>query len=124
MESMYRENLMDHYKNPRNYGRLDNADIEQKGFNPLCGDEIEIFVNFEEEIVKEVKSEAKGCAISQAAASMLTESIEGKTVEELKKITKEDIFEMLGIELSVSRIKCALLAWDSLREGIIKFENG
>jgi len=120
MESLYREHLMDHYKHPRNHGKLKNPDIHHKGFNPLCGDHIDIFIQFKDNKAT-VHFEGKGCAISQAAASMLTELADGKTKAQLKRITKEDVFEALGIRLSPSRVKCALLAWDTLQEGM---QNG
>ncbi|MEK6574823.1 MAG: Fe-S cluster assembly sulfur transfer protein SufU [Chloroflexota bacterium] len=118
MDDMYRENILDHYKNPRNFGKLEPADISYEDDNPLCGDRIRIDIRLDENArVKEVAFSGKGCAISQASASMLTEEILGKSLDEVKQIDKEHILEMLGIELGPTRLKCALLALKVLKAG-------
>ena len=123
IESMYQENILDHYKNPRNAGKIDNASVHHHEYNPLCGDEIEMFLVIKDKKVADVKFHGRGCAISQASASMLTEEIKGKNIEELKKMTKENILELLGISLSPVRLKCALLSLDTLKNSILIFEK-
>jgi nitrogen fixation NifU-like protein len=120
---MYRENILEHYKHPRNKGRLDRADIESEGSNPACGDELILYVKLESGRVKEVAFDGKGCAISQASASMLTEKMGGKSLNELKKLTNDDIFDMLGVPISPVRVKCALLSLKMLEEGIKEYET-
>lgn len=119
MDDMYREVILDHYKNPRNRGKLEPADISYEDDNPLCGDRIRIDIRLDENRrVKEVAFSGQGCAISQASASMLTEEIVGKSVDDLKQISKEDILEWLGIELGPVRLKCALLSLKVLKAGV------
>ncbi len=117
MDDLYRENILEHYKNPSNYGILQDPDISYTDSNPLCGDEIRIDINLDNNKVKDVRFQGKGCAISKASASMLTEMIEGMSLEEMKEITKEDIMEVLGIKLGPVRIKCALLSLKVLKAG-------
>jgi nitrogen fixation NifU-like protein len=121
---MYRENILEHYKHPRNKGKLDRADIESEGSNPACGDELILYVKLEDRRVKGVAFDGKGCAISQASASMLTEKIKGMTLKELKKLNNDDIFGMLGVPISPVRVKCALLSLKTLEEGIKEYETG
>jgi len=119
MDDMYRENILDHYKNPRNHGTLEPADFTYEDDNPLCGDRIRIDIRIDEnKRVKEVAFTGKGCAISQASASMLTEEILGKTLDEVKQINKEHLLEMLGISLGPTRVKCALLSLKVLKAGV------
>jgi nitrogen fixation NifU-like protein len=118
MEDLYRENILDHYQNPRNYGALENPDIEYEDDNPLCGDVIRIELKIDDQDrVTQVAFGGEGCAISQASASMLTEEILGKSLDEVKKISKDDMLDMLGIQLGPVRIKCALLALKVLKAG-------
>ena len=117
-ERMYREQIIDLYENPLNYGTLEDADIEYEEDNPLCGDVIKIFVRLDEDNrVEDVTWSGHGCAISQASASLLTEDIKGKTLDEIKAYSKEDILDLLGIQLSMTRIKCALLSLKVLKAG-------
>ena len=116
--NIYAENILDHYKNPRNKKKLGDATLSQPGVNPLCGDHLVMYLKIENNKIVEAAFEGKGCAISQAAASMLTETLENKTIQEAKKISKDDILEMLGIEIGPTRLKCALLAWDTLQESL------
>lgn len=109
MFNMYTEVILDYYRYPRNYGRLEGANASARDLNPLCGDEIEIYAKIDNDKIVDIKFSGKGCAISQAAASMLTEFLKGKPVEEIKRLGKDDVLEMLGIEISAVRIKCALL---------------
>jgi nitrogen fixation NifU-like protein len=118
MEDFYREYILDHYRNPRNRGTLEAPDISYEDSNPLCGDEIKIDLAVKDGVVDEVKFSGRGCAISQASVSMLTEMIEGKPLDEVKQITKEDVLEMLGIPLTPVRVKCALLGLKVLKGGV------
>ena len=120
---MYRENIIDHYKHPHNHGTIGNADIRQTENNPLCGDVVTVSLKLNEGKVKDIKFEGRGCAISQAATSMLTDDIKGKTLEEIKKISREDVVNMLGIEIGLVRTKCATLGLVAVRNGINEFMN-
>jgi nitrogen fixation NifU-like protein len=117
VEDLYREVILDHYQNPRNYGTLEPADISYEEDNPVCGDHVRLDIRLKDERVSEVRFSGHGCAISQASASMLTEAIQGKTLEELKSFSKDDILEMLGIPLGPVRIKCALIPLKVLKAG-------
>jgi nitrogen fixation NifU-like protein len=119
---IYREIILDYYRNPRNYGKIENPDISKRDSNPLCGDELEMHINIKDNKVSDVKFTGKGCAISQASASMLTELIMGKDFDYVKKLTKEDILENLGLpDLGPARIKCALLSLKVLKYGIYSY---
>lgn len=118
MDDLYREYILDHYQNPRNHGTLEDPDISYQDDNPLCGDVIRIDIKLDDENrVSQVGFTGEGCAISQASASMLTEEILGKTLDEVKQIGKEDVLDMLGIELGPVRLKCALLSLKVLKAG-------
>ena len=117
-DDLFRQNILDHYQNPRNYGTLERPDISAEDSNPLCGDEIRIDLHVKDGVIEDVRFSGKGCSISRAAASMLTEEIRGKTLEEVKRIGKDDVLEMLGIELGPVRLKCALLALKTLKVGV------
>ncbi len=117
----YRELILDYYRNPRNFGKLDPHDIDAKDLNPLCGDEIEMQVRVspEKDKIEEIKFIGKGCAISQASASMLTELAKGKPLEWVKALAREDILKMLGTsDLGPARIKCAMLSVKVLKTGV------
>src|SRR3989338_285488 len=122
-EGIYRENILEHYKNPHNGGKIAHPAIHHHENNPLCGDEIFIDVRLDAKKAVEVKFYGRGCAISQAAASMLTGAAEGKTLAEIKGFSKEDMLDMLSIPIGPVRMKCALLAWDTLQNGIKIFEK-
>jgi nitrogen fixation NifU-like protein len=118
MDDFYRESILDHYRNPRNRGRLPEATHTHEEHNPLCGDVIRIDLHVNDEnIIEHVGFDGDGCAISQASASMLTEMIHGKSLEEIKALGKEDILEALGIEIGPVRLKCALLSLKVLKAG-------
>ena len=117
MEDLYREVILDHYQNPRNYGTLEPADISYEEDNPVCGDHIRLDLRLKDGRVDEVRFFGHGCAISQASASMLTEAIQGKTLEELKAFSKDDVLDLLGIPLGPVRMKCALLSLKVLKAG-------
>ena len=119
---IYREIILDYYRNPRNYGKIQNPDVAQKDSNPLCGDELEMHLNIKDNKVADVKFTGKGCAISQASASMLTELIMGKDFDYVKKLSKEDILDNLGLhDLGPARIKCALLSLKVLKSGLYSY---
>ncbi len=115
--NIYQEELLDHYENPSNYGTLPNPDISHEEDNPLCGDKIRMDLLVESDIIKEVRFSGHGCTISLAAASMLTEKILGKTLTEVKNLSRDDIMDMIGIPLGPVRVKCALLALKVLKAG-------
>jgi nitrogen fixation NifU-like protein len=117
-ENLYREIILDHYRNPRNKGTLDPADFSYEDTNPLCGDEIRIDLRVTDGVVSEVAFSGRGCAVSQAAASMLMEMVEGRPLDEVKAITKDDLLEELGVPVSPARMKCALLSLKVLKAGI------
>lgn len=118
MYDLYREHILDHYQNPRNHGEIEVPDISQEEYNPLCGDRLVLQLKIEDDHVGDVKFHGEGCAISQASASMLTELVEGKSVDELKDLSKEDILDMLGIPIGPVRLKCALLSLKALKAGV------
>jgi len=117
---IYKELILDYYRNPRNFGKLEKFDISAHDTNPLCGDEVDIQIKVGSGgKIEEIKFSGKGCAISQAAASMLTELAKGKQLEWVKQLSKKDILELLGNpELGPSRIKCALLGMKVLKTGV------
>lgn len=118
MDDMYRELIIDHYKNPRHHGSLDPADVSYEDDNPLCGDRlrIDLRINGDNQVVEAAFS-GQGCAISQASASMLMEEIQGQALDEIKKLSKDDVLGMLGIQLGPVRLKCALLSLKVLKVG-------
>ncbi|MBL8063463.1 MAG: SUF system NifU family Fe-S cluster assembly protein [Anaerolineales bacterium] len=119
MDDLYREVIIEHYKNPSYRGHLDPHDISFADNNPLCGDHIQIDLRVNGEgIVTEALFDGHGCAISQASADLLMESIIGKPLEEVKKLNKQDILDMLGIDLGPVRLKCALLSLKVLKAGV------
>jgi nitrogen fixation NifU-like protein len=121
-DDIYREIILDHYRNPRNKGRLTNPDVSIHDSNPLCGDEIDIHLKVEEDMIKEIKFEGRGCAISQASVSMLTEMVLNKPLNLVKDLAKEDILENIGLtNLGPARIKCALLSLKVLKMAMIKY---
>jgi nitrogen fixation NifU-like protein len=121
-DDIYREIILDHYRNPRNKGKLTDADVSIHDSNPLCGDEIDIHLKVEEGKIKNIKFEGRGCAISQASASMLTEMVIEKPLSTVKEIAKNDILENIGLlNLGPARIKCALLSLKVLKMGMIRY---
>ena len=120
---IYTENIIDLYKNPRNKGTIENPTHEFFNTNPLCGDEITLQLQIEDNKISDVKFDGVGCSISQASASMLTDKIKNLSIEEVKNLNKDDILEMLHIPISPARLKCALLSLDTLR-GALESKNG
>ncbi len=113
-----RQNILDHYQNPRNWGTIDHPDISAEDSNPLCGDRIRMDLKIKDGRIEDVKFSGTGCSISRAAASMLSDEIIGKTLEEVKALNRDDVLELLGIELGPVRLKCALLALKTLKVGV------
>ncbi len=122
--AMYQENILDHYKNPRNFGEMKEPDIAARDNNPLCGDELALYLKLGSDgRVEDVKFQGRGCAISQASASMLTLMLKGKTLEEARAIDQDRILKALGIPISPVRIKCALLSLHVLKSGLEKHQG-
>lgn len=115
---IYKEHILDLYKNPHNKGILENPTNKSSKNNPLCGDEIEINLKIKDDKIKDVKFAGEGCAISQASASLLTDRIKKMPIEEIRKLSKEDILDLLKIPISPGRIKCALLPLEALQEAL------
>ena len=118
VDSLYREVILDHYRNPRNKGTLDPADYSYEDTNPLCGDEVRIDLRIDGDRVSDVKFSGRGCAVSQASASILTEMVEGRPLDEVRALTKDDLLDELGIPVSPARLKCALLGLKCLKAGL------
>jgi nitrogen fixation NifU-like protein len=123
LDDLYRQDILDHSQNPRNFGTRDQPDISAEDSNPLCGDKIRMDLRVKDGTIEDVRFTGVGCSISRAAASMLTEEIKGKTLEEVRRIGREEILEMLGIELGPVRLKCALLALKTLKVGIYGLQS-
>jgi nitrogen fixation NifU-like protein len=118
MSNIYMQNILDHFHDPENYGELEGADKHVVEYNPLCGDKIEVYLNIENEIIKAAQFTGEGCAISQATMSMLSSEIIGKNVTEVRLLGKDFIVDMLGIELSPTRLKCALLSLQAVHNAL------
>lgn len=133
LEQLYQELILEHYKRPRNRGRLEPADLRQEGLNPSCGDELELFVNLADGLVSEVKFEGEGCAISQATASLMTEAIKGKPVTEALELARKfkamlrgeppdeglgELRALQGVSKLHARVKCATLPWMTLEQAL------
>jgi nitrogen fixation NifU-like protein len=112
---IYKDIILDYYRNPRNFGDLPEPDVRAKDTNPLCGDIIEMQLKIDDGKVSDIRFKGKGCAISQASASMLTEVVKGKTFDEIKTMGKADVLDLLGIDPGPTRIKCALLGLKVLK---------
>ena len=116
-DQFYRDYILDHYKNPRNYGRLEHPDISHEEDNPLCGDVVGMDMQVKDGLISDIRFHGRGCAISQASASLMTERLKGMSLDDAKKINKDDVLGELGIEISPARIKCALLSLKVLKVG-------
>jgi len=121
-DDLYREVILDHYKNPRGHGVIEDADAEAEGQNPLCGDEVSIYVAFgdDDETIDEVKFSGRGCAISQAATSMLMEMVKGRKATEVAALDKSRLLDEIGIPLTPVRLKCAMLGLTTLKVALHK----
>lgn len=122
---MYQEAILDHYRNPRNVGEIPDPDIAAKEDNPLCGDQIVLYLKLDGNgVVEDVKFKGEGCAISQASASMLTLALKGKALDEVRQIDEERVLKNLGIPISPVRLKCALLSYTTLKRGLETYDRG
>ena len=119
MDDFYRDYILDHYRNPRNFGHLERPDAKADDINPLCGDMIHMELSVDDGVVRDVRFFGKGCAISQASASMLTEAIKGMQLEEVAKLSKDVVLENVGIGISPTRMKCAMLGLRVLKSAAI-----
>ena len=116
MDALYREQILEHYKHPRNFGHLDDPDLEFEDTNPLCGDELKVELKVDgERRITDLAFSGHGCAISQAAASIVSDEVKGMSVDELLKLDKQFVLELLGIDISATRMKCALLSLKVLK---------
>ena len=119
MDDLYRDEILEHYRNPHNFGTLDEPTLVKEGSNPLCGDRITLMLELNDDgTVKDVAFTGRGCAISQASASMLTDEIRGKTLSEIATTGRQDVLDNLGIEISPARMKCAMLSLETLRSAV------
>jgi len=116
-DQFYREFILDHYKSPRNFGRLEGPDVSHEEYNPLCGDLVGMDFRIDDGVIADVRFHGRGCAISQASASLMTERLKGLSLEEARQISKDDVLEELGIQISPARLKCALLSLKVLKVG-------
>ena len=119
MDDLYRDEILEHYRNPHNFGTLETPTAVKEGANPLCGDRITLMLGIDEAgNVQDVAFTGRGCAISQASASMLTDEIKGKPLSEIVRMRKDDVLENLGIEISPARMKCAMLSLETLQSAV------
>jgi nitrogen fixation NifU-like protein len=114
MDDLYRDYILEHYRRPHNFGVLDGATLTQEGANPLCGDRITLQLRVRNGVIDGVGFTGRGCAISQASASLLTDEVKGKQVDAANAMAPDDVLEMLGIEISPARMKCAMLSLETL----------
>ena len=123
MSDLYRDLILDHWKNPHNFGKLKKPTIEIKEANPLCGDDIELQIVVKKEKITDVKFSGEGCALSQAGASILTDILKGKSLSQVKRITEGKFLKILGIRPNPARLKCALLSFSALQKALkqVKF---
>ncbi len=119
MDDFYRDYILDHYRNPRNFGTLEQFDVEAEDLNPLCGDQIRMELKLDDGIVSDVRFSGKGCAISQASASMLTERVKGMKLADVAKLGKDVVLEDVGIGISPARMKCAMLGLRVLKSAAV-----
>jgi nitrogen fixation NifU-like protein len=119
MDDLYRDEILEHYRHPHNFGTLEHPDIVQEGSNPLCGDRLTLMLEVDGDgIIRDVAFSGRGCAISQASASMLTDRLRGETLAAAAGITRQDVLDDLGIEISPARLKCAILSVDTLQRAL------
>jgi nitrogen fixation protein NifU and related proteins len=115
MDDLYRDYILEHYRRPHNFGVIDEPSATYEGANPLCGDRITMQLAVKDGLVEQVGFTGRGCAISQASASLLTDEVKGKPLEAVADIRADDVLELLGIDISPARLKCAMLSYDSLQ---------
>jgi len=119
MDDFYRDYILDHYRSPRNFGDLEHPDVQAEDLNPLCGDQIRMQLKLDDGTISDVRFSGKGCAISQASASMLTERIKGMKLSDVAKLPKDVVLENVGIGISPTRMKCAMLGLRVLKSAAI-----
>jgi nitrogen fixation protein NifU and related proteins len=119
MDDFYRDYILDHYRHPRNFGELDHPDAQAEDLNPLCGDEITMQLRVDDGVVSDVRFSGKGCAISQASASMLTEAVKGMKLADIATLSKDVVLDNVGIGISPTRMKCAMLGLRVLKSAAI-----
>jgi nitrogen fixation protein NifU and related proteins len=119
MDDFYRDYILDHYRNPRNFGQLEHPDAQAEDLNPLCGDQIRIQLRVDDGVISDLKFSGKGCAISQASTSMLTEAVKGMKLEDVAKLSKDVVLDNVGIGISPTRLKCAMLGLRVLKSAAI-----
>jgi nitrogen fixation NifU-like protein len=119
MDDFYRDYILDHYRSPRNFGNLENPDASAEDLNPLCGDQIRMELKLRDGVVEDVRFSGSGCAISQASASMLTESVKGMKLADVAQLPKDVVLENVGIGISPTRMKCAMLGLRVLKSAAI-----
>jgi nitrogen fixation NifU-like protein len=124
MDDLYRDYILEHYRRPHNFGVLEDATTSYEGSNPLCGDRLTMQLGIRDGIVERVGFTGRGCAISQASASLLTDEIKGKPLVEVLKLGSDDVLDLLGIEISPARMKCAMLSLDTLQHAIAESGSG
>jgi nitrogen fixation NifU-like protein len=124
MDDLYRDEILEHYRRPHNFGTLEQPDAVFEGANPLCGDRITMMLGIRDGVVEQVAFTGRGCAISQASASMLTDEIKGKPLSDVTQLTQDDVLDELGIEISPARMKCALLSLDTLQRALAGVATG
>ena len=118
MDDLAQINILDHYRHPRNHGTIEHPTVSREEFNPLCGDKIRLDLLIEDGIIADLRFTGRGCTISQASTSMLTEALKGQTVEAAKAFGKDDVLDLLGISIGYTRLKCALLGLKALKVGV------
>ncbi|HEY6487103.1 MAG TPA: SUF system NifU family Fe-S cluster assembly protein [Candidatus Cybelea sp.] len=119
MDDFYRDYILDHYRSPRNFGNFENPDVEAEDLNPLCGDQIKMELKVDDGVIRDIRFSGKGCAISQASASMLTEQVKGMKLADVAKLSKEAVLDNVGIGISQTRMKCAMLGLRVLKSAAI-----
>ena len=117
-DSVYRDIILEHWQNPQNYGMIQNADINIQDYNPYCGDSIRLTIKLEKNRVKQIAFTGEGCAISKASASLFTEELKNRLIEDLRKIDPQEVLDLLGVTLTPTRTKCALLIFKTLQKGL------
>ena len=118
MDALYRDFILDHYRNPRNAGTLESPDATFEDINPLCGDKVRMDLRIRDGVIEDVRFKGRGCAISQASTSLLTEEIKGKKIADIDRIGKDEVLATLGINISAARLKCALLGLKVLKQAL------
>jgi nitrogen fixation protein NifU and related proteins len=124
MDDLYRDYILEHYRRPHNFGVLASPSVSLEGSNPLCGDRITLQLRVADGVLQEVAFTGRGCAISQASASLLTDEIKGKPLADVEAFRADDLLDLLGIEISPARLKCAMLSHDTLRKALDELEAG